>query len=285
MGFDPISIAALGLGLYDTINKAGQQAKSQEDLRNQTLYVNPITGETLGGFEYDKWVNGSNADLRERAKGFIPKAQYDEQQLVQKNNQWQSNLNQAQGELQKVYEAGIAEKDAAGNLTELGKYMQDIRNDYMTNASRAITNWAAERGVSGSSIEAQQISNASNEAQTQASGYRQSVQNQLYGEKEDLWNKLMQQYGADMNVPAEVFRNSAAQNSRTTQNAFTTYMLNAQKPTFTDQLSDDLNRMTFYNYLKKNSSPQTNQGGYFFQSKKPGDWAGDEIAPRFPKYF
>lgn len=108
--------------------------------------------------------------------------------------------------------------------TDLGNMMKQITNNFMQTSTTAIRQWAAERGVAGSTIEGQAVQNASTEATKSALGYKTGVQGQLASEKQALVNdsgiaynqklgSISQKLGVDTSLlNVDVNQQNAAQN-------------------------------------------------------------------------
>jgi hypothetical protein len=103
--------------------------------------------------------------------------------------------------LNSQFEAGLAETDANGNPTDLGAAMKQISSNYMETSTTAIRQWAAERGIAGSTIEGQAVGNAATEASKQAQTYKANERAALFSQKEALAAKAKDLYNMNMTVP------------------------------------------------------------------------------------
>ena len=113
----------------------------------------------------------------------------------------EESYNQTIDRLNQQFEAGLAETDASGNPTDLGLAMKQIVNNFMETSTTALRQWSAERGMAGSTVEAQGVANAATKAQESAQAYKQTEANRLYTQKEDLTNKAKTTYDMNMVTP------------------------------------------------------------------------------------
>ncbi len=234
-------IAGLGLGLVSEISRASSAAKQAKDARDQVVYINPITGETAYGSDYDKWIKGNNVDLQTHAKAFMPMETYEKLKTEKKIADEKSALDTSLNKL-----------DTLDVSADLAQYEKDLMSSFMESLSPEVRQWAYERGVAGGTPDQDMMAKAAATAAKNAALGKYNLQNQFFQQKEQLKADAINRYNTGIKAPMDLY--TLALNN-----------FNANKPATKDEynwgdlfkgLSSDVNELNKWDQMKELFNPK-----------------------------